>query len=394
MRFNIVMALIAVLLSAGLDCYILRRIGCGSRGRVTVRRVYIGVMAAAYASVVALFVLPKDGSVSLGALMWMLWVFVTAFCSRLVYFVFDLMGLIPVVFRRRRSRLMSRAGVAAAGAVAVLFAWGAFINRGRVSVVSVEIQAVGLPAAFDGYRIAQISDLHSGTWGSDTSFMSRFVDRVLALDADMIVFTGDIVNNRSQEMEPMVPILMRLHAPDGVYAIMGNHDYGDYAHYPTEALRRADVYHLHRLYAMTPMRLLLNETDYVRRHGDSIAVIGVENISNPPYKTYGNLAEAYPATADSTFKILLSHNPDHWTRDIRDNDSVNIALTLSGHTHAMQMQLGGVSPGDLIYPTNWGLFTDSAGKALYVNRGAGTVGMPMRIGATPEITEITLRAKR
>lgn len=272
--------------------------------------------------------------------------------------------------------------------------WGAVINRHRISVTPVELESPRWPRSFDGYKIAQISDLHVGTWGTDTTFLSKLVDNINALDPDLIVFTGDIVNRQSDEFAPMISTFSRLKAPDGVFAVMGNHDYGDYRSWPDENAHLADRTNLHNLYKLTGHRLLLNETEYITRGNDSIAVIGVENIGEPPFATYGDLGQAYADTSDSLPKILLSHNPAHWTHDIKDNPAQNIDLTLSGHTHAMQIQIAGLSPSSMRYSTPWGLYTDSLGHSLVVNRGAGTVGMPMRLGATPEITLITLRSKK
>ncbi len=291
----------------------------------------------------------------------------------------------------KRPGWLSAAGVVLALGTFLVMWWGALINRNRIAVTDIQVISQRWPQAFDGYRIVQISDLHTGTWGTDTTFMSRLTDRINTLDPDLIVFTGDIVNRRSDEFEPMVSAFGRLRARDGVYAILGNHDYGDYCKWPDEKDHMADRRNLRRLYGLTGHRLLLNETVYLTRGNDSIALIGVENIGEPPFSTYGDLAKAYPDTGDSMPKILLTHNPAHWTKSIENNRDTNIDLTLSGHTHAMQIQVAGVTPSSIRYKTPWGVYTDTLGHTLNVNRGAGTVGMPMRLGATPEITLITLK---
>ena len=191
-----------------------------------------------------------------------------------------------------------------------------------------------------------------------------------------------------------VTALSELQARDGVYAILGNHDYGDYSDWATDDAKEADRRHLRDAIGNMGWRLLLNETEMIRRDGDSIAVIGVENIGDPPFHVYGSLAKAYPDVSDNVSKILLTHNPAHWTDSIADNPDINIPLTLSGHTHAMQMEVGGFSPAVFRYPTWGGLYADKDKKHnLYVNIGIGTVGFPARIGATPEITVITLKKK-
>ena len=210
------------------------------------------------------------------------------------------------------------------------------------------------------------------------------------------MFTGDIVNRRSNELLPHTGALSRITARDGVYSILGNHDYGDYCEWPSAKAKQDNMNLLRSLQKGMGWKLLLNETEWLRRGGDSIAIIGVENIGDPPFHTYGDLAISYPGNlGDTTTKILLSHNPMHWVNDISGHTDKNIALTLAGHTHAMQMELFGWSPAEWRYPTWGGLYTDPEGRQnLYVNIGIGAVGMPMRIGATPEITTITLRKKR
>ena len=271
--------------------------------------------------------------------------------------------------------------------------WGALINRYNIDVNRVDVEIEGLPAAFDGYTIAQISDLHVGTYGYDTTYVAEVADVVNSLSPNMIAFTGDIVNRISSELEPFVGTLSQLKAPDGVYSILGNHDYGDYYNSPSDAQKQANLEHLCNLQKQMGWKMLNNAYDIVRRSNDSIAIIGVENVGDPPFHTYGDLDAAYPALDDPTTKILLSHNPAHWDNDIQDAPDKNIALTLSGHTHAMQMCVFGWSPAAFRYPTWSGLYKDNDKHRLYVNIGIGEVAIPSRIGATPEITLITLRAK-
>ncbi len=225
--------------------------------------------------------------------------------------------------------------------------------------------------------------------------MSRLVDHINSLDPDLIVFTGDIVNRKTDEITPFVEVLGRLHAPDGVIAILGNHDYGDYMTWPSDEAKRENMQMLYDTYDTAGINLLLNQTEWIRRGNDSIAIIGVENIGDPPFPIYGSLSKAYPIPGDSTTKILLSHNPAHWVDSISGNDKARIQLTLAGHTHAMQIEMFGISPAALRYKTWGGLYADSHERhQLYVNIGAGTVGMPMRLGATPEVTLLTLRRRR
>lgn len=326
--------------------------------------------------------------------MWTLFAWLSVYASKYLGVAVDLIASLPRLFRKPRLRWLTKSGIALAALLFAAMWWGALINRFRIDVRTVEVPVENLPEAFDGFTIAQFSDLHTGTFGTDTTFVADIVDRINSLHADVIVFTGDIVNRRSDEMRPFISTLSRLDAPMGVYAILGNHDYGDYLDWPSPAHKEANMKMLRSQFRRTPMRLLLNETQWLRRGNDSIALIGVENIGDPPFSIYGSLAKAYPTLDDANTKILLTHNPQHWVDSIAANPQTNVALTLSGHTHAMQIELAGVSPAAWRYATWGGLYPDASGRRfLYVNIGAGTVGIPMRLGATPEITLITLRSR-
>ncbi|MDE5858007.1 MAG: metallophosphoesterase, partial [Muribaculaceae bacterium] len=230
------------------------------------------------------------------------------------------------------------------------------------------------------------------TFGNQTKFVSRLVDEINNLNPDLIVFTGDIVNRNSNELIPFVSVLSRLQAKEGVISIMGNHDYGDYTTWESDKAKQENLKLLHNLEKKMGWDLLLNQSKNIYRGNDSILIIGVENIGDPPFHVYGSLEKAYANTSTPQTKILLSHNPAHWKNSIADNPGHKIDLTLSGHTHAMQVELLGMSPAVFRYPTWSGLYHDkTTSNRLYVNIGAGTVGLPMRIGATPEITLITLR---
>ena len=357
----------------------------------------IGAIALWVVLIVGLCLPMRGGSQGvLLAKMWILFGFLTFLFPKVLFVIIDLLAQIPLLLRPRRKRLrwLSVAGAVMAGVVFVSMWWGALINRFRTDTIEVDVVVESLPQAFDGYRIVQISDLHVGTYGSDDSFVREVVEKVNGLKPDMIVFTGDIVNRISAELVPFTDALSGLHAPDGVYSILGNHDYGDYYDFASETEMRANLDSLISMQRRMGWDLLLNEHRVIRRGADSLVLIGVENVGDPPFKTYGDLGKAYPATAEASCKILLTHNPAHWTDDISKTDSINIALSLAGHTHAMQIEVFGLSPAALRYATWGGLYGDGKGqRLLYVNRGIGTVGMPMRLGATPEITLITLRRK-
>ncbi|WP_290392202.1 metallophosphoesterase [Paramuribaculum intestinale] len=332
-----------------------------------------------------------DGSLLF--IMWVLFGYMTFIMPKLVFVVVDAVALLPVLWHGRRWRWLSLTGGVIAIVAFLAMWWGALVNRFRVDVREVDFEFPHLPAAFDGFKIVQISDLHVGTYGDDDRFVRKLVGVINGLHPDAVMFTGDIVNRHSSELIPFVDALSGIEAPYGVFSILGNHDYGDYADWPSEADKAADVAALCAMQESMGWKLLLNQTEFIHSGRDSIAVIGVENIGDPPFRIYGSLPKAYPGVGDSVSKILLSHNPAHWTDSISGHDDVNIALTLSGHTHAMQIEVAGLSPAAMRYATWGGMYGDEAGRhALYVNIGAGTVGMPMRLGATPEITLITLKA--
>lgn len=326
--------------------------------------------------------------------MWLIFIYGSVYIPKITGIVIDLIASIPRLSGHKRIKPVTVAGTILSAAIFCAIWWGAAINRFRIEDKDVEVELTDLPESFDGYRIAQFSDLHTGTFGDDTTFVARLVGHINGLDADMIVFTGDIVNRESEEMLPYIEVLSRLHAPDGVIAILGNHDYGDYMTWESEEAKKANMEILYEAYRRTGIRLLRNETEWIKRGNDSIAIIGVENIGDPPFPIYGSLTKAYPKIDDPATKVLLSHNPAHWTDSIAGRDDVRIQLTLSGHTHAMQIEVFGISPAALRYKTWGGLYADDHERhQLYVNIGAGTVGMPMRLGATPEVTLLTLRRR-
>lgn len=326
--------------------------------------------------------------------MWTLFGYMTIYIGKYIFVIFDLIASIPCLFRGKRIKVLSVLGAFLGTVAFIAMWWGALVNRYRIQIKDVTIEIANLPEKFDGYRITQFSDLHTGTFRTDTAFVSKLVDRINATGSDAIFFTGDIVNRRSDELIPFVDVLSRLEAPDGVYSILGNHDYGDYSTWKDENAKQENMELLYSLQAKMGWKLLRNEHTFFKQDSDSIAIIGVENIGDPPFKSYGSLMNAYPDLDDSNTKILLTHNPAHWVDSIAEHKNVKIDLALSGHTHAMQIEIFGWSPAEFRYPTWGGLYHASdKDKSLYVNIGAGTVGLPMRIGATPEITVITLKRK-
>lgn len=392
MRLPLVISGIIIVLSLCSDWYIYRRLkGLHAKWPSAV---HIAVCLLLYIWVAVALLLPRRGGTDnqLLGVMWMLFAYCSVYIPKILFVIFDLIASVPELMHRKRLRWLSISGVVLSIALFAALWWGALVNRFNIDVRNVEIEIPGLPAAFDGYKIVQLSDFHVGTYGDDSSYVKEVVDKINSLDKDLVVFTGDLVNARTSEAEPHIKELGAINAPDGVISILGNHDYGDYSAWKDARAKSDNMDRMIEYQKNAGWWLLLNDTQIIRRRGDSIAIVGVENIGDPPFKIYGSLQKAYPALSDNVTKILLTHNPAHWTDSIADHPNRNIALTLSGHTHAMQIEVAGWSPAVFRYPTWGGLYKDKKGThQLYVNIGIGTVGFPARIGATPEITVITLK---
>lgn len=260
-------------------------------------------------------------------------------------------------------------------------------GKQHFQIREVTITYKDLPDAFDGYRILQLSDIHSGSWTRNGKAIQKAVDMVNAEQADLVVFTGDIVNNIATELDEFIPILSQIKGKDGVYSVLGNHDYSPYIKWNTKAEQQTNLDSLLAKEARMGWQVLNNEHTIIHRGHDSIALVGVENSGNPPFPNYGDLPKALKGT-DGIFKVLLSHDPTHWRREVLPESDVQ--LMLSGHTHEMQFSIFGFSPAKFVYPEHNGLYREG-NQALFVNVGLGYLMFPMRLGAWPEITVITLK---
>jgi predicted MPP superfamily phosphohydrolase len=270
----------------------------------------------------------------------------------------------------------------------LLIAYGAFIGRNRFEVTQVELTFEDLPEEFDGYRIVQISDIHARSFQGREDKLAEAVAKINALEPDLIVFTGDLITMNPNELNSMAHSLKSLKAKDGVISILGNHDYSIYSK-TDEATKKKHLQELIEKQKEFGWDLLLNEHRIIHRGGDSIAIIGVENTSpSRHFPSKGDLTKASEGT-EGIFRILLSHDPMHWDAEIIGKD---YPLTLSGHTHAMQMSLLGWCPSSIMFDQYRGLYT-KGNQHLYVNIGLGETIFPARIGARPEITLIKLRSK-
>lgn len=283
------------------------------------------------------------------------------------------------------------AAISALPALAMLgyILFGAIKGKENFKVREVTFTSANLPEEFDGYRVLQLSDIHSGSWKGNPEALKRAIDICNSQNADLALFTGDLVNSRSDELIEFMNIFSELKAKDGVYSVLGNHDYGTYVKWNSEADRITNIDSLISRENRMGWKMLNNSHTIIRRGNDSIAVIGVENSGRPPFPDYARLKEA-SADTEGMFQILMSHDPTHWRREVLPKS--DIELTLSGHTHDMQITFFGLSVSSFIYPEHNGMYMEGD-RGLYVNIGLGHVLFPMRLGAWPEITVITLKKK-
>ena len=315
----------------------------------------------------------------------------------------DITRLIKAIFRKPTNapRIPSRRKFVSTlgwGLAAIPFAsilYSIFKGKYNYKVWKYTLYFDNLPKAFDGYRITQISDIHCGSF--DNYEKIRYgVELINSQKSDVILFTGDLVNNLANEVHNWKSLFATLQAPDGVFSIMGNHDYGDYSSWETSEAKQQNLEHLFQLQKQMGWQLLLNEHCYLERNGEKIALIGVENWGHGRFSKYGDLNKAMEGINTEDFKILMSHDPTHW-QEVVLPENKDIQLTLSGHTHGMQcgIEIPGWlkwSPSQYIYKY-WGGMYEEGGKYLNVNRGFGYHAFPGRLGVWPEITVIELKTK-
>lgn len=307
----------------------------------------------------------------------------------LLLIVFLCINVPKAIFALLSPLCKSHIGLAIALFTMAYLVFGATEGKQHFQVKEVTIESEALPRGFDGYRIVQLSDIHTGSWGNDTAPMLKAVNIINRLQPDLIVFTGDLVNNLASELDAFIPVFSQLKAKHGVYSVLGNHDYSTYIKWDTPQQQEAQLDSLKAKQARMGWTLLNNRHVKLHQQNDSIALIGVENSGRPPFPDHARLSEAMTGTA-SMFQILLSHDPSHWRREVLPK--TDIQLMLAGHTHAMQTRIFGFTPAQFVYPENDGLYQEGE-QMLYVNIGLGHLLYPMRLGAWPEITLLTLKAK-
>ena len=284
----------------------------------------------------------------------------------------------------------------ALGLAAIPFAsllYGMYRGKYNFRVLNYTLHFEDLPEAFDGYRITQISDIHSGSFDNKEK-IEYAVDLINEQKSDVMLFTGDMVNNKASEMEPWKATFERLEAKDGKFSVLGNHDYGDYVDWDTPEEKAQNLDDLKTIQKDIGFDLLLNESRYLEKNGERLALVGVENWGKGGFKKAGDLKKASEQIKPDDFKILMSHDPSHWEAEVV-NDDYHYHLTLSGHTHGMQF--GIEIPGWIKWsPVKWrykqwaGIY-EALDQYINVNRGFGYLGYPGRVGIWPEITVIELK---
>ena len=281
-------------------------------------------------------------------------------------------------------------GIAAIPFASILY--GIFKGKYNYKVIKYQLSFKDLPAAFDGFTITQITDIHSGSF-TDKEEIEYGVNLINEQKSDMILFTGDLVNNFAHEMDNWIDVFKKLDAPVGKYSILGNHDYGDYSTWKDEKDKIANFDAIKELHPKIGFELLLNENRYIEKNGQKIALVGVENWGKG-FNKKGDLKKASEGVNKDDFKVLMSHDPSHWEYKVKKDD-FNYQLTLSGHTHGLQfgIEIPGWfkwSPSQYVYKQWAGLY-EEFGRYINVNRGFGYHAFPGRVGIWPEITVIELK---
>jgi len=291
-----------------------------------------------------------------------------------------------------RSDFLVKTAVVAGSVPFLAMSWGIISGAHDYRIRRKTVYLLNLPKAFDGIRIGQLSDIHSGSFFNKTAVKGG-VEMFLKEKPDIAFFTGDLVNNESKEVEDYINIFDKVKAPLGVFSTTGNHDYGDYRSWSSSQAKARNFENLKEAHRLMGYDLLMNENRIIEESGEKLAIIGVENWGAGRFAKYGKLDQAYQGSEEAATKLLLSHDPSHWDAQVRPNYS-DIDLMFAGHTHGFQfgVELGDFqwSPSQYAYKQWAGLYNEGD-QHLYVNRGFGYIGYPGRVGMPPEITIITLK---
>ncbi len=292
--------------------------------------------------------------------------------------------------RMNRLHFLEKIGLLAAAVPLTTISYGMFKGRFNFKVYRSTVRFDRLPKGLCGLKIVQLSDIHLSHFNAAYDILDGVVERINALHPDLVFMTGDLVNNFASETEGWEKVFSRIKAKHGQFAVLGNHDYGDYSKWSCSRSKRINFEQIKQAYRKLGFQLLLNSNKTLELNGEKLVLIGVENWGHPPFPRYGDLKKAMQGPLPG-FKILLSHDPDHWEAEVKTHTDID--LCLSGHTHGMQTGVSinkqQWSPAQWKYK-HWGGLYRSGQQYLYVNRGLGVVGIPMRTGMPPEITLIEL----
>ncbi|MEL6558123.1 MAG: metallophosphoesterase [Bacteroidota bacterium] len=290
-----------------------------------------------------------------------------------------------------RTKFLTTTAVVAGALPAITLGFGVVSGAYDYRVRRRTVYFPNLPKEFDGIKVVQLSDIHSGSFYNKTAVKGG-IELAMAEKPDIICFTGDLVNDQSKEVEDYVPVFEKLKAPLGVYSVMGNHDYGDYKQWASRDAKAKDIANLHKAHELMGWDLLLNENRKIKVDGAEIGLLGIENWGKGRFSKYGDLNKTMQGMEEMPFKLLMSHDPSHWEAQVIPE--TNIDLTLSGHTHGFQfgVEIGDFkwSPSQYIYK-QWADLYQEKDQYIYVNRGFGFLGYPGRIGILPEITVLELK---
>ena len=327
------------------------------------------------------------------------WIFVILaliYTPKILYILFFYVNHLYNRIFRTQTRVFRIIGFSLGILFVSVISYGLIVTRDNFYVKHQIIEIENLPPGFDGYKMVVFADFHLGNWNNKFSIMEPIVELVNEQQADIIIFAGDLINNYESEIAGWESSFKQMKSKTGQkYAVLGNHDYGDYTHWNSKEDKMRNLEKTKQNIRNLDFRLLLNEHEEIISQGDTLTMVGVENFGSGHFDDYSDLNKALAETKSERLKILITHDPNHWNAEVTDKRP-DIFLTLSGHTHAGQIGFvrSGfkISPASLIYPQWDGLYKHKE-QYLYVNRGIGYVGIPLRIGVPPEITVIELRRK-
>ena len=394
MRISLLLSMVLLTINIISDIYIIRQIP--RRFLTSLSRTLIwGVNSIAYI-MFALFVwlvYTKDAQFISRNIEMIVFLFMFVSLPKIIFLLISPIDYLIKLFVKKRRYLFTTIATLVSILVAITLLYGMAVGRKKLVCNNVDIVSEQLPKEFDGFKIVQISDLHLKSFYGDTAFVAQMVNTINSVSPDMVAVTGDLVSLSADEILPYKTQLSKLKAKHGVYSVLGNHDYGDYVKWSSIEDKQNNIQKLKTYQKDMGWRMLNNEYQDIIKGKDTIVVIGVENWGNPPFPRYGNLNEAYKTLQDKRYKILLSHNPEHWQEVL---DKTNINFTLSGHTHAMQLKF---NCGENRYSLAslrgewWSGLYKRGEQSLYVNDGIGCTLFTFRFGAYPEVTLITLKHK-